>query len=88
MADETTTTRVRERQRLKTFGEINDAQEWLFNAARDGAIDNKTADVLNTVTKGAVAIQKLRLDYSKLYLQAAVKKIDIPTNLLPEDTLK
>lgn len=52
---------------------------------RGGAIDQKTADVLNTTLKNAIYLRaKLRLDALKIYLQARAKKVAIPVGFLPE----
>jgi hypothetical protein len=40
---------------------------------------------LNTTLKGAVYLNgKLKLDALKLYVQAEIKKIEIPKGMLPE----
>lgn len=70
---------------LRTIADLTDAHEWLFNKQKDGKIDAKTADALNTTLKGSVFLNaKLKLDAAKIYMQAMVKKIDIPKGLLPE----
>lgn len=69
---------------LKTVNEISDAYEWLFNAQKEGKIDAKTADALNTTLKGLTYLcVKLRMDAAKLMIQAQMKKVNIPENLLP-----
>jgi hypothetical protein len=74
-----------ERQSLRTVSDLTKAHEWLFNAQRDGGLDSKTADALNTTLKGATYLQvKLKLDALKIFVQARTKKIEIPTYLLPE----
>lgn len=71
--------------RLRTADEINDAYEYLFNKQRDGEIDSKQADALNTTLKGATYLRvKLRMDLLKIVVQAAQKKIIIPEHLLPD----
>jgi hypothetical protein len=70
---------------LRTPAEISQANEWLFNQQKDGRIDPKTADSLNTTIKNSVYLNvKMRMDYLKIYVQAQVKKIEIPAGLLPE----
>ena len=70
--------------RLRSIGDLLEAHEELFNAVRNGRIDNKTADALNTTLKGqSYLLGKLRLDAAKVILQASIKKIDIPTKFLP-----
>ncbi len=70
---------------LRSVADLTDAHEWLFNMQKDGKIDSKTADALNTTLKGSVYLNgKLRLDAAKLWMQSQVKKIEIPKGLLPE----
>ena len=69
---------------LRTIGDLVSAHEWLFNEQREGKIDPKTADALNTTLKGSVYLNaKLRLDMAKIMVQAQIKKIDIPERYLP-----
>jgi hypothetical protein len=69
---------------LKTIPDLITAHEWLFNAQRNGLIDGKTADGLNTTLKGVNYLRaKLPMDAAKLMVQAKIKKIDIPDGLLP-----
>jgi predicted butyrate kinase (DUF1464 family) len=68
---------------LGTIPEIVHAHEWLFNRQKDGKIDAKTADGLNTTLKGIVYLKaKLAMDAQKLYVMAQVKKIEIPSKFL------
>lgn len=70
--------------KLRTIDDLNKAHEWLWDKQRTGKIDAKTADALNTTLKGAVYLNgKLKMDAAKLILQAQIKKITIPANLLP-----
>lgn len=70
---------------LRTIQQLNDAHEYLFNRQKDGKMDAKTADALNTTLKGSVYLNaKLRLEAAKLWMNAQIKKIDIPPGLLPE----
>lgn len=73
-----------EKINLKTLGDVENASEWLFNQQKDGSIDAKTADAMNTTLKGLQYMKgKLRMDYLKLILQAKIKKIsDIPFDVL------
>lgn len=69
---------------LRTVGDLVEAHEWLFNQQREGKIDPKTADALNTTLKGSVYLNaKLRLDMAKILVQAQIKKIEIPEQYLP-----
>lgn len=77
MADE-------KRMRLRTIEDLTEAHEWLFQKQRDGKIDSKTADALNTTLKGATYLNgKLKIDYAKIMLQAEIKKISLPAGVLP-----
>lgn len=73
--------------KLRTINDLAAAHEWLFNRQKNGKIDPKTADSLNTTLKGQVyLLGKLRLDVAKLMLQANIKKQEIPQGMLPELT--
>lgn len=70
---------------LRTVADLSAAHEWLFNKQRDGGIDAKTADAMNTTLKGSVFLNaKLRLDAAKIFLQARIKKIEIPEGMFPD----
>ena len=59
--------------------DLNEALEWLFVQQKEGKIDAKTADALNTTIKQASYLNgKLKLDYLKLLLSAKIKKIELP----------
>jgi len=73
-----------EKMPLKTIVDLTEAHEWLFNEQRNGTIDAKTADALNTTLKGSVYLNgKLKLDMAKLIIMSKIKKLDIPKGLLP-----
>ena len=70
---------------LRSVADLTTAHEWLFNKQKEGQVDAKTADALNTTLKGAVYLNaKLKLDAAKLIINAQIKKINIPAGLLPE----
>jgi hypothetical protein len=72
-------------QQLRTIEDLTNAYEWLYEQTRAGKLDNKTADVLNTVLKGATFLRgKLPLEYAKLYMASQVKKFDFPVGMLPK----
>jgi hypothetical protein len=74
--------------KLRPIDDLTAAHEWLFNRQRDGEIDAKTADALNTTLKGATYLNgKLKIDYAKVVLQAQIKKINLPAGLLPALTI-
>ena len=85
MSETETKTKTQKPMSLKTPNELVEAHEWLFNQQRDGKIDSKTADALNTTLKGQVyLVGRLKLDYAKLWIQSQVKKLEIPKGLIPE----
>ena len=73
---------------LRTIADLQEAHEWLFNKQKDGTIDAKAVDGLNTTLKGAVYLNvKLKLDAAKLITTASIKKIELPKwfgGILPE----
>jgi len=82
MAEETS--KKNEKQPLRSVNDIVEAHEWLFQMQREGKIDPKSADAMNTTLKGQTyLIGKIRLDAAKLYVAAAGKKIQIPEKYLP-----
>lgn len=71
--------------KLRTVAQLRDAHEWLFNQQKQGGIDAKTADALNTTLKGAVYLgAALPLKALDLVIKARTKKVDIPEGMLPE----
>jgi hypothetical protein len=65
--------------KLRTVDDLTNALEWLYQEQKEGRIDAKTADALNTTIKQATYLNgKLKLDYLKLMLTAKIKKIDLP----------
>lgn len=73
--------------KLRTIDDLTNAHEYVFNAQHKGKIDAKTADGMNTTLKGAVYLNgKLRMDAAKLFLQAEIKKVQIPAGMLPDLT--
>lgn len=74
--------------RLRTIEDLTEAHEFIMQQQQTGKIDAKTADGMNTTLKGAVYLNaKLRIDAAKLFLQAAIKKVTIPPNMLPDLTV-
>lgn len=71
--------------KLRSIDDLSTAHEWLINKQRNGEIDSKTADAMNTTLKGAVYLNgKLRMDYAKLWLHAQIKKVEMPVGILPQ----
>ena len=70
------------RFRLRTVEDINAALEDLYERQRDGNVDAKAADGMNTTIKGAMALNvKLPMDALKIFVQASIKKVIIPQKL-------
>lgn len=77
--------RLEQPTKLRSINEITEALEWLFNEQKEGRIDPKIADGLNTTLKGITYLRaKLPLDAAKIFVQAKTKKIDIPSGYLPQ----
>ena len=75
------------KRHLRTPAQISEANEELYADIRDGKVDSKMADALNTTLKNQVYLNvKLRMDYLKIYTQAAMKKITLPPAILPDLT--
>ena len=73
------------RMPLRTVDDLRDAEEWLFNAQKDGMIDPQSAHAMNTTLKNSVYLNvKMRLDVAKLWYSAQIKKVEIPKGMLPE----
>lgn len=71
--------------RLRTIEDLTNAHEFVFNKQKNGQIDAKTADGMNTTLKGAVYLNgKLKMDAAKLWLHAQVKKVTLPEGMLPD----
>ncbi len=57
----------------------------MFRDVREGRVDSKMADALNTLVKNQIYLNvKLRMDYLKIYAQAQMKKITLPENIVPD----
>lgn len=71
---------------LRTVEDLNRELEQLNHDVKHGRCDNKAADVRNTIIKAGTYLNvKLKMDYMKLYLQAKIKKVELP-NILMLDT--
>lgn len=69
--------------RLRTPADVVEASEWLYNEQREGKIDGKRADGINTTLKSVWNIVgKTRMDMLKIYVQSQIKKVDIPPAML------
>ncbi len=70
--------------KLRSLDDVNEAQEWLFNEQRDGAMDTKRADGMNTTLKGCQGLLKLRMEAWKLWVTMQTKKLGkVPRSLIP-----
>jgi hypothetical protein len=73
---------VRPRLKLRTIEDLRVAYEDLYNRQNAGELDAKTSDGLNTTLKGSTYLNvKIPMDGAKLFVQAAMKKIDLPVSL-------
>jgi hypothetical protein len=72
--------------KLRTREDLTEALEWLFNQQKDGKIDGKAGDGMNTTIKGLIYLNhKLPQELFKIFVQAQIKKIEIPVGLLPPE---
>ena len=72
---------------LRTIEDLTRAHEWIMEKQLAGTLDSKTADSINTTLKGAVYLNaKLKIDAAKIFLQAQIKKVIIPADMLPDLT--
>ena len=63
---------------LRTIEDLVSFNESLINQQRDGQIDSKTADAINTTIKGQKSlIVDLPLQVFKIAVQAQIKKVRI-----------
>jgi hypothetical protein len=63
---------------LRNAEDLVEANEWLFNRQREGKIDAKSADGLNTTLKNSFnLLVKVPMDLLKLTIQARIKKVEI-----------
>ena len=70
---------------LKTPEDISAAYERLYNRQLNGEVDAKSVDGMNTTLKGSTYLNvKLKMDYLKMFLTAAIKKVDMPAEVLKE----
>jgi len=63
---------------LRNAEDLVEANEWLFNRQREGQIDAKSADGINTTLKNSFQLLvKVPMDLLKLTIQARIKKVEI-----------
>ena len=68
--------------KLRTIEDLRIAYEDLYNRQNNGELDAKTSDGLNTTLKGSTYLNvKLPMDLAKVYVAAAIKKVDIPVSI-------
>jgi hypothetical protein len=69
---------------LRTRDGLNQAISWIYEQQREGKIDPKTADSLNTTIKTGMELNvKLPLKLFDIVVKARIKKIDTPQGILP-----
>lgn len=70
---------------LRTPDDISAAYERMYNRQLNGELDAKSVDGMNTTLKGSTYLNvKLKMDYLKMFLTAAIKKVEMPDELLRE----
>ena len=81
-------TEIKLPKRLRTIDELNEANEYIFHQQREGKLDGKLADGMNTAIKAGIYLNvKLKMDAFKILAQTRMKKIDMPFDLLPSGLL-
>lgn len=74
---------------LRTIDQISGALEELYHKQREGKIDPKTADAMNTTVKG---IMKLHIETPMKLLDSVIKahtkKVEIPQRVLEAMPIK
>ena len=74
---------------IRTIDQISEQQEWLLWAQREGRIDSKAGDALNTTLKGIMELRvKIPIKYVDMMLKASIKKValpKLPKGLLPAE---
>lgn len=69
---------------LRTREGLNEAIGFVYAQQREGRIDPKTADALNTTIKTSMDLNvKLPLKLFDIVVKAKMKKVDIPAGILP-----
>ncbi len=72
----------RVRQSLRTVDDLRSALEDLYNSQRDGNVDAKASDGMNTTLKGAIYLNvTLPLKALDIYVKSQIKKVRIPESL-------
>ena len=81
-------TEIKLPKKLRTIDELNEANEYIFHQQREGKLDGKLADGMNTAIKAGIYLNvKLKMDAFKILAQTRMKKIDMPFDLLPSGLL-
>jgi hypothetical protein len=63
---------------------LNDAIQFVYEQQRDGRIDPKTADALNTTIRTSLKLNaELPLKLFDIAVKAQMKKISLPKGILP-----
>lgn len=70
------------RQALRSVDDLREALEDLYNRQRDGQLDAKASDGMNTTIKGAIYLNvTLPLKAFDIYVKSQIKKVAIPEGL-------
>lgn len=71
--------------KLRTVDDLRDAHEWMFNKQKDGELDAKSVDGMNTTLKGAIFLNvTVPMKWIDIFVKSQIKKIEIPPIMLPE----
>lgn len=63
---------------LQSVKDLAEANEWMFNRQKNGEIDAKSADAMNTTLKGQKSlIVDVPLQLFKIAVTASIKKVQI-----------
>ena len=67
------------------MAELSEAHESLYNDQISGRLDAKQAGAINNTLRGSTYLNvKVKMDMTKLILQAHARKVVLPTNSLPD----
>ena len=69
---------------LKSREGLNEAIAYIYEQQKEGRIDPKTADALNTTVKTSIELNvKLPMKLFDTVVKARLKKLDLPMGILP-----
>lgn len=69
---------------LRTREGLNEAIEFVYQEQKDGRLDAKSADALNTTIRTSMELNvKLPMKLFDTVVKARLKKLDLPSGILP-----